>query len=393
MAGRSAPEQIFVLAPNLFGFKGGVQIYSSLLIQAMQKVFPKAAYRVFLKYEQTTENAVNDFSFLPQTRFYPFGEIVCDTNGWRRRSRTLLSAATILSNALIRRPNLIVTTEINYYIVLCHRLKQWLGIPYWVVLHGIEAWGITNPAYQQALRGAERVIAVSNYTRDRVLGEGYLSPEQVCVVPNTFDPSHFKVQPKPPYLLKRHGLSSDQAIILTVTRLQKFAQYKGYDKILRVLPAIRQQVPNVHYVIVGKGDDRPRIEAMIREFDLQDCVTLTGFVPDEELPDYYSLCNIFAMPSKGEGFGIVYLEALAAGRPVLAGNQDGSVDPLLNGKLGCLVDPDDEAAIASKLIEILQGNYPDANLYNPDWLRQEVCSHFEIAQFNKTVEKLLMGVS
>ncbi|MEO1353571.1 MAG: glycosyltransferase [Cyanobacteria bacterium J06635_15] len=382
----ASPNHFFVLAPNFFGFKGGVQVYSALVLQGIQKVYPDARYSVFLKYERSTSDAVSDFSFLPQTRFFAFGERVCDTNGWRRRFRTLLSAATILVNALIYRPALIVTTEINYYVVLCHKLYQRLGIPYWVVLHGIEAWDIKNTAYQKALQGADRVIAVSKYTRDRVLAEGYLNPDQMCVLPNTFDPARFKLQPKPTYLLDRHNLKPEQPIILTVTRLQGFAHYKGYDKILRMLPKIRQQVPDVHYVLVGKGDDRPRIEAMIAELNLQDCVTLTGFVPDEELPDYYSLCDVFAMPSKGEGFGIVYLEALASGRLVLAGNQDGSVDPLLNGKLGCLVDPDDEAAIAAKLIEILQGTYANQNLYNPEWLRQEVCKHFEISRFNANLE-------
>lgn len=348
-------------------------------------MYPEARYSVFLKYEQSTSDAVSDLSFLPQTRFFAFGERVCDTNGWRRRFRTLLSAATILVNALIYRPALIITTEINYYVVLCHKLYQRLGIPYWVVLHGIEAWDIKNTAYRSALQSADRVIAVSQYTRDRVLAEGYLKPDQMYVLPNTFDPDRFKLQPKPTYLLNRHKIKPEQPTILTVTRLQGFAQYKGYDKILRILPKIRQQVPDVHYVLVGKGDDRPRIETMIADLGLRDCVTLTGFVPDDELPDYYSLCDVFAMPSKGEGFGIVYLEALASGKLVLAGSQDGSVDPLLNGKLGCLVDPDDEAAIADGLIELLQGTYANQNLYSPEWLRQEVCRHFEISRFNATL--------
>jgi len=389
MVSVSAPKHIFFLVPNLFGFKGGVQVYSSLLIQAVQKVYPKSRYSVFLKYERNAVDAVNALSFLPQTRFYPFGEKVCDTNSWRRRSRTLSSAATILFNAMVSRPDLIVTTEINYYIVLCHWLHQWFNIPYWVVLHGIEAWDIQNTAYQKALQGAERVIAVSHYTRDRVLSEGYLQSERTCVLPNTFDPSRFTIQPKPKYLLERYGLRPEQPTILTVTRLQKFAYYKGYDKILRMLPTIREHVPNVHYVLVGKGDDRPRIEAMTHELNVQDCVILTGFVPDEELPDHYSLCDVFAMPSKGEGFGIVYLEALAAGKPVLAGNQDGSVDPLLNGQLGCLVNPDNEEEIAARLIEILQGTYTNEKIYNPEWLRKEVCEHFQISQFNKTVECFL----
>ncbi len=82
-------------------------------------------------------------------------------------------------------------------------------------------------------------------------------------------------------------------------------------------------------------------------------MTLAGYIPEEELNDHYNLCDVFAMPSKGEGFGIVFLEAMACGKPVLAGNKDGSVDALLGGKLGALVDPDDVAQIAETLIAIL----------------------------------------
>ncbi len=382
----------FLLAPNFFGFKGGVQVYSALLLQSLQQAYPEAGYDVFLKYEKSIKNAVQKLKFLPQTQFYPFGEKVCDHNTWRRRLKTSLSAGTILLKALINRPKLIISTELNYYAVLCQKLKQMLGIPYWVVLHGIEAWNLSNEAYKSALQDADRVIAVSHYTRQRVLAEGYLRSEQVTVLANTFDASRFLIQPKPDYLLKRYELDADQPTLLTVTRLQKFAHYKGYDKILKALPHIRKQIPNIQYVLVGKGDDVPRIEAMINELGLTDCVTLTGFVPEEELQDHYSLCDLFAMPSKGEGFGIVYLEALAAGKPVLAGNQDGAVEPLLHGKLGCLVDPDDEGAIAYHIIKILTGTYSNPNIYDPEWLRREVCQHFELAQFNAASRRLLADV-
>ena len=141
--------------------------------------------------------------------------------------------------------------------------------------------------------------------------------------------------------------------------------------------------------MAGKGNNIPHIEALVHQLNLQDCVTLTGFVPESELGDHYNLCDVFALPSRGEGFGIVYLEALACGKPVLAGNQDGAVDPLLNGEIGCLVDPNDVQAIAQNLTQILQGTYPNPVLYQPEILRQKTIENFEFAQFRQTLAKSL----
>ncbi|MGB3650876.1 MAG: glycosyltransferase, partial [Rivularia sp. (in: cyanobacteria)] len=119
------------------------------------------------------------------------------------------------------------------------------------------------------------------------------------------------------------------------------------------------------------------------------CVTLTGYIPDEELSEHYNLCDVFAMPSKGEGFGIVYLEALASAKPVLAGNKDGAVDPLCQGELGALIDPDDSEAIAQTLIQILQNQYPNPLLYQPLKLRQQVIERFGCESFEKTLGNYL----
>ena len=122
---------------------------------------------------------------------------------------------------------------------------------------------------------------------------------------------------------------------------------------------------------------------------LQDCVTLAGFIPDEELNDHYNLCDVFAMPSKGEGFGIVYLEALACGKPVLAGNCDGALDALNLGELGVLVDPDDVQTIAQYLIEILQQNHSNNLIYQPELLRQKVIEYFGFERFQQTLKEHL----
>jgi len=118
-------------------------------------------------------------------------------------------------------------------------------------------------------------------------------------------------------------------------------------------------------------------------------VTLAGTVSDAELPDYYNLCDVFAMPSKGEGFGIVYLEALSCGKPVLAGNMDGSCDPLQHGQLGVLVNPDNTAEIAEALISILKRTYPLPILYRGDELRERTLKAFGPDRFFSEVKYLL----
>jgi glycosyltransferase involved in cell wall biosynthesis len=257
------------------------------------------------------------------------------------------------------------------------------------VAHGIDAWNLQNPRLIQALRHADRILAVSHYTRDRLLQEQALDPEKVVVLPNTFDASRFQIAPKPQSLLKKYNLTLDQPVILTIARLAGEERYKGYDQIIRALPEIIKTIPNVHYLIGGKGGDRPRVEKLIRDLKLENYVTLAGFIPDEELADHYNLCDVFAMPSKGEGFGIVYLEALACGKPTIGGNQDGAIDALCNGELGVLVDPDDLTEISTTIIKILQKTYPLPILHQPEVLRKQVIEVYGFEQFKQNLAQLL----
>jgi glycosyltransferase involved in cell wall biosynthesis len=140
-------------------------------------------------------------------------------------------------------------------------------------------------------------------------------------------------------------------------------------------------LPNVRYILGGRGRDRPRVEEMVRQLKLDGSVTLAGYIPDHELRDFYNLSDVFAMPSKREGFGIVFLEALACGKPVLAGNKDGSVDALLDGELGVLVDPDNVSEIGQALSAVLQQQHPLAILRQPEQLRTRVVEAFGYPRF------------
>jgi glycosyltransferase involved in cell wall biosynthesis len=360
--------------PNLFNLKGGIQVYLAYFLEALQRACPKKDFEVFLKHDICPSA---DFSCLNTTRFHYSGT-------WPGSLRTLAFAAQIMGHGIWQQPSLVIASHINFA-VAAYWLKRLVGIPYWVTVYGIEAWDVERPALKKALHNADRILSISGYTRDRLLKEQNLDPQKISLLPCTFDVSQFKIAPKPTYLLEQYGLKPEQPIILTVSRLAGVERYKGYDKILEALPQIRQAIPDVHYIIAGKGDDRTRLEQLIAQMGLQDCVTLAGFVPDEQLCDYYNLCDIFAMPSKREGFGIVYLEALACGKPTLGGDRDGAIDALCHGELGALVNPDNEEAIAQAIIQILHKTYPNPLLYHPEALRQKVIDVYGFERFQKTL--------
>ncbi|MEA5469470.1 glycosyltransferase [Spirulina sp. 06S082] len=360
--------------PNIFEFKGGIQVYSAFLLQALQELYPQKKYDVFLKHDT---RSLPHIPYLDNTRFHFSGTVPL-------KFRTFNFAAQLAKYCLRQRPDLIIASHANFAI-LADQIKRFLGIPYWVIAHGTEVWDVKKPSLQKALQRADRILAVSNYTRDRLLAEQDLDPDRVSLLPNTFAADRFEIAPKSPSLLQKYHLTADQPVILTVARLDSSQKYKGYDEILQGLPRIREVIPNVHYLLVGKGDDRDRLENLIQSLNVQDCVTLTGFVPDEELCAHYNLCDVFAMPSQGEGFGIVYLEALACGKPVLGGNRDGAIDALCGGELGVLVDPEDSEAIAGSLIEILQHKTANPILDRPEMLRSRVIETYGFEQFKKTL--------
>ncbi len=364
--------------PNLFEFKGGIQVHSAFLLEALQNLYPKVNYDIFLKHD--TRFPV-DCSPPLNTAFHFAGASPLSL-------RTPTFAAQIVGNGLWQRPNLVLAAHLNFT-VAAYWLKRLTGVPYWTIACGIEAWNIEHPALQKALHDADRILSISSYTRDRLLKEQDLDPAKVSILPCTFDPTRFQIASKPAYLLERYNLKPEQPILLTVSRLAEAERYKGYDQILKALPQIRQTIPDVHYLIVGKGNDRPRIEQLIAQQGLHDCVTLAGFVPDEQLGDYYNLCDVFAMPSKREGFGIVYLEALACGKPALGGDRDGAIDALCHGALGALVNPDDVGEIAQTIVQILQKTYPNPLMYQPEGLRQKVIDTFGFERFQQTLAELM----
>lgn len=248
-------------------------------------------------------------------------------------------ALASLRQALVFRPDVILSGLIGFG-GLVVPLKWITRSRLWSVTHGWEAWQPGPWTDNWGLRSSELVTAVSRFTRDKLLAWLDRPAERVRLLHNTIDLDRFEPGPPPPSLLRRYGVAGKK-VLLTIGRLAAIDAYKGQDRVIRLLAELERRCGDVHYIIAGDGDDRPRLEALVAQTGVERLVTFAGFVPDEDIEDLYKLADVFVMPSTGEGFGIVYLEAMACGCPVVAGNKDGSVDALAEGELGRLVDPDD----------------------------------------------------
>ena len=369
---------IHAWVPNLFDYTGGIQAYLQDVLKAIE-TYPHSCYvMVFDKLDQ----AKPENKFLSKRFSFIFSGNVPNF------FKTFSFASQIIKSFLFDRPQLIICGHLNFSPMLLWIYKLF-KVRYWVFVYGVDAWEIQDSLKQKVLKYAEKIISISHYTKNRIINDQNIRSERFSILPVTFDVNQFNISPKKQALLEQYDLQLNQPIILTVSRLVYSEQYKGYDRILQALPKIRSVIPNVHYLLVGKGDDRPRIEQMIQELQLENHVTLAGFVPDEELCDHYNLCDVFAMPSKREGFGIVYLEAMACGKPCLGGNQDGALDALDQGEIGVLVNPDDIDEIADALIQILEKKYPNPLLYQPEQLRQAVIDRFGFEIFQQRLHEYL----
>lgn len=285
------------------------------------------------------------------------------------------------------RPEHVIGTHLNFGPV-AHAAKRAFGTPYTLVAHGIDVNERLSSARRTALGAADRVIAVSAWTRQRLQDLGGIEPGRIVVVPNTVDEARFSVAARPEKLASRYNLQPGEKVVLTVARLDAREGYKGYDRIVRALPAVRAACGPVRFILAGKGDDRTRVQEIARNLGIEHAVTCAGFVADEEMADHYRLADVFAMPSTGEGFGIVFLEALACGTPVVAGNCDGSVDALDGGRLGRLVDPMSVEAIGAAIIGLLQGQ-GCARWFDRQALHDAVIQRFGRAAFRECLRKIL----
>jgi len=223
-------------------------------------------------------------------------------------------------------------------------------IKYWVVTHGVEVWEPLPMIRRAGLRHAHGVIAVSSDTAERMVKAQGLERRRVSVVSPALDPAFMDA----PCDGNAPSLPPNSRMLLTVARLVSSEPGKGVDSVIAVLPDVLKAVPELFYVIIGGGDLQADLEALARKSPARDRILFVGKLKLDQLKSYYSRCDVFVMPSRQEGFGIVFVEAMALGKPVIAGNHGGALEVVRDGVTGYLMGSNDYKALTERLIQILQ---------------------------------------
>jgi phosphatidyl-myo-inositol dimannoside synthase len=291
---------------------------------------------------------------------------------------------TLFSSLVQRRPECVFCGHIKLA-PLVKTFCQVLGIPYIVLTYGKEVWEPLPSSQRQALAQANAIWTISRYSRDRLTQANNIDPKKVQILPCVVDGDVFTPGEKSPELMEKYGLA-DAKVLMTVARLWSGDIYKGVDVTIRALPKIASVFPDIKYLIIGRGDDRPRLEQLAKDLGVGDRVVFAGFVPTEALVEHYRIADAYIMPSQ-EGFGIVYLEAMACGIPVLGGDSDGSADPLQDGRMGWRVPHRDPEAVANACLEILAGQDLRSQ---KDWLREHTLLKFSRKALKEKLKLLLI---
>ncbi|MBL7074880.1 glycosyltransferase family 4 protein [candidate division KSB1 bacterium] len=244
---------------------------------------------------------------------------------------------------------------------LCKRL---LKVPYTIYVYGSETVRFGHSIFlsglmKKVLASAAQIVPNSDFTLQEYRDFGVSDEKMVKITPGV-DTTFFHPEPPRTDLVKKFGMEGCR-VLLTVSRLD---ERKGHDKVIEALPQVLEKWPHLKYIIVGRGREEGRLRGLVDGFGLKRHVIFAGFVPDPELPDCYNLCDIFVLPNretedywrlKGdyEGFGIVFLEAAACGKPVIGGKSGGVTEAVVEGETGLLVDPSSVEEISGAILRLL----------------------------------------
>lgn len=361
--------KIYFLILSAFSTTGGLEKFNRAFMKALNDISLEEKFELFV---MSSHDSEQDDKYITKEKFkgYSGNKIVFTLN-------CIIQA---------KKMDIVFIGHINLApVALLLKLFN-PKIKLYLIGHGIEIWSKQILFKKLFLKISDKILAVSNFTKKQIISNNGINKNKIIVFPNTLDP-YFNLPNKfgkPNYLQKRYGINEKTKVILTVTRINKNELYKGYDKVLEALPEIINILPNIKYILAGKYDvyEEQRIKEKVKRLGLEKHFILTGFIKEEELTDHYMLADVFILPSNQEGFGIVFIEASACGTPVIAGNKDGSVDALLNGKTGKLVDSDSLYQIKKAIIDIIE--YPVTN--NQDL----VIENFGYNQFKKRLKEILI---
>ncbi len=317
--------RVLILAPDLFGY-GGVQVAGRMVVRALCESFPGVELTVLSSMD--SRDAVRK----------AYG-----IRGWGAGGNRKKMAIRCAYELNLHRWDAVLVLHVNLATLL---LASFRRQPALVALYGIDAWRTLGPATRRGMRRSAFAWAISEHTlRKGCEFNPWLAevPAEVCHLgaPAAED-SPFGPPPESnPY-------------ILSIGRMQSLERYKGFDELIAVWPRLRVVRPDLDLLLMGDGPDRARLEALAQGNGAG--IRFLGRVDDVERNHYLRHCAAFALPSSGEGFGLVYLEAMRVGRPVLTGSTDAGAEVIRDRVTGRAVDPRSSDELLDGLLDVTGPN-------------------------------------
>jgi phosphatidyl-myo-inositol dimannoside synthase len=326
--------RILLLTTDAYGGHGGIALYNRDIAEALAEMPEVEEVTVIPRnMPMAPEPLPKKIRFLQEA-----------TGGKARYIRTAIREAR-------KDYDLVICGHINL-LPLAAVVNQFTRAPLALMAYGIDVWQSPYRLARQWLASVDAVWSISAITRDRMNAWAKLSESKFGLLPNAIHLERYGKSEKRPDLLERYALHGNK-LIMTLARLPGAERYKGVDEILEIMPELLEKEPTLKYLVAGDGDDRPRLEAKAQSLGVADRVVFTGMVNEADKADLFRLADVFAMPGRGEGFGFVFLEALACGVPAVGSQIDGSREALRDGMLGELVDPTDRASIKQGILRAL----------------------------------------
>jgi len=259
-----------------------------------------------------------------------------------------------------------------------------------IFTHGIEVWQPLGWPRGAALRRSNLVIGPSADTVQHLISEQHILPGRVTRLPWGLDPEFEARMASGAALSRPPGFPVAGKIILTVGRWDSAERYKGADTLISAVPLLVKALPETHLVLVGDGNDRARLEQLACDLGISKHVSFLYGLTPEQLFASYANCDVFALPSKGEGFGLVFLEAMAHGKPVVGGAHGGIPDIVEDGATGFLVPHGN----IERLAQALESVFTDPALAAEMGARgkERLARIFSFAQFQERLTQILSGV-
>ena len=356
--------RILVLTTSDFGGQGGIAKYNRDFINALSSHPPENEITVL---PRCIDNPA-ELQKMPKNVFrYASGATGKTPYVWRI-VKLLLSR---------RRFDLIICAHIHlalvaYVFAKLNRVKTCL------ILYGVEAWKPSKKKWKNHFtQKMDFAITISNFTKNNFTAWSKKTVQ--FLLPCAIEMDCFSPGAKDQQLINKYGLSG-KSIVTTLGRLDASERYKGFDEVIDVIPKLLEQFPDLVYIIAGDGTDRFRLEEKVKRLNLAASVIFLGYIDESNKVALYRSTDVFVMPGRGEGFGIVYLEARACGIPVIGSTLDASREALMEGELGQLVNPDNPIEIQDAIIIALR---------EKDRTVPEAMITFSIQQFSHRVYSML----